>query len=279
MELGLYGKIAFVGGAGSGLGEGVARGLAAEGVHVALCGRTLDRLERVARDIHAEYGVQTLCVPADLSLEADVAQAVAQVLSRFGHVDILFCNTGGPPAGSFDTLSGTQWDTAYQLLLQSAVRLVRGFLPGMRERGWGRILHSTSVAVKQPVAELMLSNSLRAAVTGFSRTLADEVAKDGITVNCVLPGYIRTARLDYLAEKSAAGTVRTSAGASAGASSDEAADTKQEAYSRWARNIPLGRVAEVREFADVVVFLASTNASYVTGQSIVIDGGVVKSQY
>ena len=263
MDLGLKGRVAFVGGAGSGLGEGVARGLAAEGVSVALCARNAARLEQVASEIETQYGVQALAVPADLGVLTGVERAVRETLACFGHVDILVSNAGGPPSGKFETLGSEEWDQAYRLLLQSAVTLARGFLPGMRERRWGRIIHSTSVAVKQPINGLMLSNSLRAAVTGFSRTLANEVAADGITVNCVLPGYIRTARLDYLAEKAAETTGKPLA----------------EAFSQWEENIPMGRIGKVREYADLVVFLSSACASYLTGQSIAVDGGVVKSLY
>ena len=263
MDLGLKGKVAFVGGASSGLGEAVARGLAAEGANLILCARHEDKLRAVAAEIIAERGTDVYCLSADLGDPDAVSRAIRTSLNHVERVDILFSNTGGPPAGSFETLASGMWDAAYRQLLQSAVELARGFLPGMRAQGWGRIIHSTSVAVKQPIDGLMLSNSLRAAVVGFSRTLANEVAKDGVTVNCVMPGFIRTARLDYLAERNAE--------ASGG---DRAAAEK-----KWTDTIPIGRIGTVSEFADVVVFLASRKSAYVTGQSIAIDGGVVKSLY
>jgi 3-oxoacyl-[acyl-carrier protein] reductase len=186
---------------------------------------------------------------------------VGRVTGEVGPIDILVTNSGGPRAGTFDMLSDQDWADAVQLLLTSAVTMTRAVLPGMRERHWGRILMVTSIAVKQPVANLMLSNSLRAGVTGFARTLANEVAAEGITVNTILPGYTRTDRVVDLAQQMA----------SAGQTTPEAV------YGRWEAEIPMRRIGEPREFGAMAAFLASEQASYVTGQAIAVDGGWIKS--
>jgi 3-oxoacyl-[acyl-carrier protein] reductase len=176
-------------------------------------------------------------------------------------VDILVTNGGGPPAGSFETHGPEAWDAAVRTTLTSAVELVRGVLPGMRERRWGRIVNVTSIAVKQPVDNLILSNSVRAAVTGFARTLANEVAPYGITVNNVMPGYTRTARVEELATRTASlqGT------------------TREAAFATWERQIPMGRLGEPAEFGAMVAFLCSVHASYTTGASIPVDGGWIRT--
>ena len=240
MDLGLKGKVALVAAASQGLGRAVAEELAAEGASLILCARH-------------DAALQETC--------AAIARLVEAGLARFGRIDILVTNAGGPPAGTFDTLSAEQWQAATSLLLTSVVELTRAVLPGMQERGWGRILNITSISVKQPVANLMLSNSLRAAVTGMARTLATEVAAQGITVNNILPGYTRTERVVGLAEATAAREGISAA----------------EATARWENEIPMRRLGEPKEFAALAAVLCSERASYITGTSVPVDGGWIRS--
>ena len=261
MNLGLAGKVAVVAAASRGLGRAVAEELAAEGASVAICARGADELRATAAAIAQSTGAPVLAEPADVSVPADVARLVAQATARFGKVDILVTNGGGPPAGSFESLTPAMWDDAARQTLGSAVELARAVLPGMKARRWGRIINITSIAVKQPVDALMLSNSLRAAVTGFARTLATEVAPLGITVNNALPGYTRTDRVEELAQSDG---VRTGTSAEA-------------VRARWESQIPMHRLGEPREFAALVAFLASERASYITAASIAVDGGWIRA--
>jgi 3-oxoacyl-[acyl-carrier protein] reductase len=261
MDLGLLGRVALVGGSSRGLGFEAARALAAEGCAVVLCSRDGAALEAARARIVEETGVQVLAVPVNLSEPAGAATLAEATLAAFGHIDVLVTNTGGPPAGPFESHSAGAWRDAVAQNLESVVNLTRAVLPSMRERSWGRIINITSIAVKQPVDGLILSNSVRAAVTGFARTLANEVAPHGITVNNVLPGYTRTERLVHLAEHNAS---------SRGTAVDEA-------YGQWEREIPMGRLGEPDELAALIAFLASTRASYITGQSIAVDGGWIRS--
>ena len=226
-----------------------------------MCARGADALRATANEIRKKTGAKVLDVAADVSDPAGVELVAAAALKEFGRVDILVTNSGGPPSGPFESLSPEMWDDAARLLLMSTVNLTRAVLPGMKERHWGRILNVTSIAAKQPIEGLMLSNSLRAAVIGFARTLANEVARFGITVNNLLPGYTRTDRVEQLAR---------AAGVKSGA------DAK-EAFAKWEREIPMGRLGEPREFAALAAFLASERASYITGSSIAVDGGWIRS--
>nr|WP_206599837.1 SDR family NAD(P)-dependent oxidoreductase [Hymenobacter glacialis] len=216
MDLGLKGRVALVAAASKGLGRAVAEELAAEGASLVLCARGEEALQETCAAIAAATGVPVLGVAADVSNPADVARVVQAAMDRFGRVDVLVTNAGGPPAGTFDTLSREMWEAATHLLLTSVVELTRAVLPGMKERGWGRILNVTSIAAKQPVENLLLSNSLRAAVTGMARTLANEVAPFGVTVNNILPGYTRTERVENLADVLAARDGITAAAAPPG---------------------------------------------------------------
>lgn len=263
MDLGLKDKVALVAASSRGLGRAVAEELAAEGASLILCARDEKRLDEVCESLSRKVGGRVLGVPADLAVTADVEHVVAQGLERFGRIDILVTNTGGPPAGEFESLSRQAWDDAARLLLNSVLDLTRLVLPGMKARGWGRILNVTSIAVKQPVASLMLSNSLRAAVTGFARTLAGEVAAHGVTINNILPGYTRTERVEQLAQALAAKEGMTPA----------------EIVARWEADIPVRRLGEPREFAALAAFLVSERASYITGSSIAVDGGWIRSLF
>lgn len=260
MDLGLRGKVALVGGASQGLGAAIADALAAEGASVILCARTKGALEAVARDLANRHGVRTLPRPTDISDPEQVHGLVADALAEFGRIDVLVTNGGGPPSGSFESIGASAWENAYALLLRSAVELIRAVLPGMKERRYGRIVNVTSIAAKQPVGDLILSNALRAGVLGMARTLANETAPFGITVNNVLPGYTRTERVEKLA---AAAAERTNS-------------SRESVTSRWTSEIPAGRLGEPRELAALVAFLASEPASYVTGQSIAADGGWIR---
>src|SRR5438874_8363645 len=198
MNLGLKNKVALVAAASRGLGRAVAEELAVEGVSLVLCSRSEEAINQAANEIAQATGAKVLAVAADVSQTDEIVRLTQFRVERFGRIDILVTNAGGPPAGQFESLSQEQWEAAMRLTLFSAVELARQVLPGMKERRWGRILNITSIASKQPVDNLMLSNSLRAAVTGFAKTLANEVAAAGITVNNILPGYTRTERLDEL---------------------------------------------------------------------------------
>jgi 3-oxoacyl-[acyl-carrier protein] reductase len=263
MDLGLKGKVALVAAASKGLGRATAEELAAEGANLVLCARTDETLQQTCAAIRAASGVQVLGVAADVANPADVTRLVQTALAEFGQLDILVTNAGGPPAGTFEQHDAAAWDAATRLLLTSVVELTRAVLPGMKARGWGRILNVTSITVKQPVGGLLLSNSLRAAVTGLARTLATEVAPFGITVNNILPGYTRTERVEHLASATA-----TREGIS------EAAATE-----RWTSEIPMRRLGEPREFAALAAFLCSERASYITGTSTAVDGGWIKGLY
>ena len=261
MDLGIKGKVALVAAASKGLGRAVAEELAAEGASLILCARGEAALQQTCAAIEAAHGVPVLGIVADVATLAGIAKVTEAALSRFGQVDILVTNAGGPPAGTFEQHSAATWEAVTKLLLTSVVELTRAVLPGMKERGWGRILNITSITVKQPVAGLMLSNSLRAAVTGFARTLATEVAPLGITVNNILPGYTRTDRVEHLAQ----------------ATADKEGISPAEATTRWTNEIPMQRLGEPAEFAALAAFLCSARASYITGSSIAVDGGWIKS--
>src|SRR5262249_321426 len=253
MDLGIQGKVALVAAASRGLGRAVAHELAREGAKVVMCARGRDALEAARDEIVAGTDAAVHAVVADVSAREQIAMVANEAISRFGQVDILVTNAGGPPAGPFEAHEWDVWERAVNLTLRSAVELTRAVLPGMGARRWGRVINVTSIAVKQPVDNLMLSNSIRSAVTGFARTLANEVAQNGVTVNNVLPGYTRTERVEELADANAA----------------KEGLTRADILARFDREIPMKRLGEPEEFAAMVTFLASERASYITGQSIV----------
>ena len=260
MDLGLGRRTAFVAAASRGLGRAIAEALAAEGANVTCCARS-EAIVDVARDLASRFGVRALGIVADVAVPADVERAVSACLEQFGGVDVLVTNAGGPPPGPFESHTADAWRRAVAINLDSVVNLVRASLPGMKERRWGRILNVTSITVKQPVDGLILSNSIRAAVTGFARTLATEVAPFNVTVNNLMPGFTRTERLDQLA----ASTMQ------------EKHITRDEAFAIWERQIPMGRLGKPSEFAALAAFLASEQAGYITAQSIAVDGGWIRS--
>jgi 3-oxoacyl-[acyl-carrier protein] reductase len=261
MHLGIQGKVALIAAASKGLGRAVAEELGAEGARLVICARGGDALAAARDEIAERTRAEVHAVVADVATLAGIELVARETLTRYGQVDILVNNAGGPPSGPFEKHPWEAWETAVHLTLRSAVELTRCVLPGMRERKWGRVLNITSIAVKQPVDGLMLSNSLRAAVTGWARTLANEVAREGVTVNNVLPGYTRT---DRVAELNAA------------RAKSEGIEI-EEIQRRIEGQIPMRRLGEPREFAAMVAFLASDRASYITGQSIAVDGGWIRS--
>lgn len=261
MNLGLENRVALVAAASQGLGRAVAEELAAEGASLIICSRDLKTITQTGAEIADQTGAHVLAVTADVSSPGDIERLVDSGLTRFGRIDILVTNAGGPPAGTFENLTTEQWEAATRLTLFSAINLARAVLPAMKKNQWGRILNITSIAVKQPVDNLMLSNSLRAGVTGFARTLANEVATFGVTVNNILPGYTRTERVEELAEMMA----------------ERQGITPEEFKAKWENEIPMRRLGEPREFAALAAFLVSDRASYITGTSIQVDGGWIRS--
>jgi 3-oxoacyl-[acyl-carrier protein] reductase len=261
VDSGLAGKVALVAAASKGLGRAIAEAFAAEGMQLSICARGEAQLSRTAEAIARETGATVHATAADLAHTDGIARVTRSTLERFGHVDVLVTNAGGPPVGLFETHDWSAWQRAVELTLRSAVELTRAVLPGMRERRWGRVIHVTSLAVKQPIDGLMLSTSIRAAVTGFSRVLANEVAADRITVNTLLPGFMNTERVVELNQATAARE-----GVDVGV-------VEQRVMSR----IPLRRLGDPRELAQAALFLASERAGYITGQSIAVDGGWIQS--
>ncbi len=261
MDLGLTDKIAVVGASSKGLGKAIALGLAQEGAKVTICARNSDTLETTAEEIRNQTNSEVLTVPADVSHPEHVESLINKAISHFGGIDILVNNAGGPRAGRFDDLSVEDYLNAVHLNLMSTINLCRAVVPTMRARGGGRIINLTSVSVKQPVDGLMLSNMARTGVIGFAKTLATELAPDKILVNNVCPGIIFTDRIKQLA------TVRA----------EEAGISFDAALEKMTADIPLGRIGDPEEFANLVVFLASEKASYITGTTIQADGGMVRS--
>lgn len=263
MDLGLKDRVAIVAASSEGLGKAVAMGLAKEGARVAMCARTESNLRAAAGEIRRASGVEVFDRTVDVTDYAAVRRFAAEVAERFGRVDICVANAGGPPSKSFAETTLEDWEAAARLNLMSTVYFAKETLPRMQQRGWGRFIAITSVAVKQPVEGLILSNSVRSAVSGLIKTLSQEYGRYGILVNSVCPGYTATARLVELSRKLAG---KEGVG-------------PEEIEARWARQTAIGRVGRPEEFADLVVFLASERASYVTGTSIAIDGGLVKGLY
>jgi len=260
MDLGIAGRVAVVCGSSQGLGHAVAEALAREGAKVVLNARSAEKLAPVRDALAAATGAHVEAIAADLTDPAQVDGLVADAERTFGQVDILVTNTGGPPAGPFESHTPEVWRESIARNFESVVNLTRAALPGMKERRWGRILNVTSISVKQPVAGLILSNSLRAGVTGFARTIANEAAPFNVTVNNILPGYTRTDRLVELARSI----------------SSRQGGSLEDAYATWTSEIPMGRVGEPHEFAALAAFLCSERASYITGQSVAVDGGWIK---
>jgi 3-oxoacyl-[acyl-carrier protein] reductase len=260
METGLRNRVAMVAASSQGIGRATALAFAAEGTHLALCARNRDALEQVADEARRVHGVTVYTETFDVADDLRVRAFAEAVHRKFGRVDVCVTNAGGPPAKAFLDTAMTEWDSAYQLNLRSIVSFAQAVLPYMQQQHWGRIVTITSVAVKQPVPELVLSNAVRAGVLGLVRSLATQFGPDNITINNVGPGYTATARMKELAE-----TRARTAGVSAA-----------NYETQMAEEIPLRRLAQPEEIADAIVWLASERASYVTGQTVLVDGGVYR---
>lgn len=262
MDLGLKGKIALVTAASKGLGYACAAALATEGTLVTINSRSKETVELAAQKIERETGGRVLAVVADVAREEEIEALVAATVQKFGPIDILVNNAGGPPAGRFEALSDAQWQSAFEVNLLSAVRLIRFVLPYMRQRGGGRIINIVSTSVKEPIAGLLLSNAVRPGVVGLAKTLSVELAPANITVNNVCPGRFLTDRIrqgHMVREKITQGM------------------SEPEALNSLAKDIPMGRIGNPEELGALVAFLASAQAGYITGTTLQIDGGLTRS--
>ena len=263
MDLGLKDRVAMVAASSQGLGKAVALGLAREGAKLAICARTESAINKTAAEVRQETGVEVLARAVDVTVYEQVQRFVAETNDHFGRVDICVTNAGGPPARPFSETTVEDWQTGVDLNLMSTLYFAREVLPLMQKRQWGRLITITSASVKQPIDNLVLSNSVRSAVSGLMKSLSNEYGKDNILVTNACPGYTLTSRLDELSGRLARA---------------EGVDPK-EVQERWAKQVPLGRLGRPEEFANLVVFLASERSSYITGVSIAVDGGFIKGVY
>jgi 3-oxoacyl-[acyl-carrier protein] reductase len=261
MDLGIKDRVALVAAASKGIGFAAARELAREGARVFLCSRDEGRASAAAQKIHDETGATVAGIGADVTDNQSVEHFVNLVRERAGRIDILVNNAGGPPSATFADTDLEMFRRAFELNALSAIRLAKLVLPAMQSQKWGRIVNITSVSVKQPIEGLLLSNTVRAGLTGWAKTVSTEVAADNITVNNVAPGYTLTERQDELATARAKATRKP----------------KEEMIGLWAAQVPMHRLASPEEIAAAVAFLASERASYITGVTLQVDGGWVRS--
>jgi 3-oxoacyl-[acyl-carrier protein] reductase len=256
MDFGVAGRVAMVAAASKGIGLAIARELAAEGCRVSICGRNEEPLEAAGNLVGGD--VRSYVV--DVSNAEDLAWWVDQTRADLGPIDILVTNTGGPPAGSIDSMTDEQWQAGFDGTLMNIVRLVRLTQQDMKNRGWGRIVHLTSLVAKEPSNTLPISSTLRAGIMGLTRVQANELARFGVTVNSVLPGHTLTDRQRHLADIRA----------------EREKISQEEALARQGADVPIGRLAQPEEIAAAVVFLCSSRASFITGTSLLVDGGSTK---
>jgi 3-oxoacyl-[acyl-carrier protein] reductase len=260
MNLGLKDRVALVAASSQGIGRATAEAFAAEGCRVAMCARNQQTLQAAAENIRKQYNAEVLAEAFDVTDAPAVQRFVADVAKKFGGVDICVTNAGGPPAKGFLAATLDEWQRAIELNFLSTVYFAREVIPHMQRKHWGRIITLTSITTKQPVPDLVLSNAVRAAVVGLVKSLANEFGKDGILVNNVGPGFTATDRLKELAA----------------ARSSASGKSEQELFDAWAADAPLKRLGEPREVAETIVWLASDAASNITGQTILVDGGMYK---
>jgi 3-oxoacyl-[acyl-carrier protein] reductase len=260
MNLGLKDRVALVAASSQGIGRATAEAFAAEGCRLAMCARNPQTLQATAEKIRERYKAEVLAEAFDVSDPEAVSRFVAAVADKFGGADICVTNAGGPPAKSFLSATLEEWQRALELNFLSTVYFAREVIPHMRRKRWGRIITLTSITTKQPVNDLVLSNAVRIAVVGLVKSLANEFGKDGILVNNVAPGFTATDRLKELAKARAAASGKS----------------EHEIFDGWAADAPLQRLGKPHEVAETIVWLASERASYITGQTLLVDGGMYK---
>jgi 3-oxoacyl-[acyl-carrier protein] reductase len=260
MDIGLKNRVALVAASSQGIGRATAEAFAAEGCRVAMCARNPQTLQAAAEKVRKQHGVEVLAEAFDVGDAAAVSGFIAAVAAKFGGVDICVTNAGGPPAKGFLAATLEEWQRALELNFLSTVYFAREVIPHMQRKRWGRIVTMTSITTKQPVTDLVLSNAVRAAVVGLVKSLANEFGKDGILVNNVAPGFTATDRLKDLAKSRASASGKS----------------EQQIFEGWVADAPLQRLGEPREVAETIVWLASERASYITGQTVLVDGGMYK---
>jgi len=256
MNYRLEDKVAVVMAASKGLGRAAAAALCAEGCRVAICSRDEKKSQQAAASIMNETGGEVYAGVADVGTAGQIETFIQAVIARWGHVDILVTNAGGPPVKTFEETSDEEWEKYFQITFMSTVRSIRQVMPEMKKAGWGRIINITSISVKEPLPGLIYSNSLRAAVVGLAKTLSQELGPSGITVNNVAPGYHRTDGLERIVRKRM-----------------EAGEKRDDIFNTWQQQVPLRKIGEPEDLAALITFLASDASRYISGTTIQVDGG------
>jgi 3-oxoacyl-[acyl-carrier protein] reductase len=261
MDLGIKNRVGIVTGSSKGIGRAIAESLAKEGVNVVICSRNIKNLNNTAKDIENNTGTNILPVQADITKMEDINKIIEETIQQFGKINILINNISGPPSMYFSETTDNDWRKAVEQLLMSVVNFSYGVIPYMKKNKWGRIINMTSFAAKQPQEGLILSNTIRAGILGLTKTLSNELSKENILVNAVCPGWTLTDRLEELAKSKA----------------EKNGKNYKNIIKEWENEIPIGRLAQPQEIANLVTFLASEPSSYITGCSIQVDGGFIKS--